>query len=109
TINLPSGLDYVSNTCGAQGNDSNLTWAVGNLTNGNNISCSVTVEVSGNGQQLYQANVTGSEDDINPSNNNNQFFINGPIQIVPTTNFYGLLLFIVLIFAIAKYQRKFVI
>jgi len=90
-INLPDGLEYVTNTCGAQSNGSNIIWEVGNLVNAGSTACNITVVMSGNGQQLYQANVTGSEDDLNPTNNNNQFFINGPIAIIPTTNLLGLL------------------
>jgi len=106
SINLPAGLDYISNNCNAQNNGTSLTWAVGNLTNGSTTSCSITIEISGYGQQLYQVTVTGSEDDLNQTNNSNQFYINAQIQAIPVLNVYGMILFMILILMIGFNRRQ---
>ena len=104
-ITVPEGLNYISNSCSAVVNDNNLTWDVGVLLAGNPMNCQVVVEITANGQQYYQASVSGDEVDNNMSNNGGGFNFNGPVQIIPVLNPYGLML-MSLLFLFVFYRRN---
>jgi uncharacterized repeat protein (TIGR01451 family) len=106
SITIDSGLSYLSNTCSAAVNASNLTWSIGNLANTASTSCDVTLELTDNGQQSYSATAIAAEIEPDASNNSNQFNINGVAQIIPTLNQYGMLLMLLIVLGVAFRQRK---
>ncbi len=69
-LTLPSGINYVSNTCGATATGNTLHWAIGLLTDGATANCTVTAAVNSPGQMLARATVMVSAiDDPEPANN----------------------------------------
>lgn len=66
---LPPQLTYVSNTCGAAFSVPELTWAIGELANGQSASCSVTATVNGQGSFQNQVAVSGTQIDPVFANN----------------------------------------
>ena len=106
TITFDTGLSYVSNTCSAVVNPSTITWQIGDLANSASTSCDITLELSDYGQQNYSATASATQIEPDASNNSNQFYINGPIQIIPTLSQWGLMLLIVMLFSMAYRQRK---
>ena len=91
---IPNQLVYVSNSCGATVSGSVLTWNIGNLPVGNSDFCDVQFTVSGTGRIQYQATASADEIDNSNANNTGVSGFNGPIQIIPSLNWFGLLLLV---------------
>jgi len=91
--NLPAGVTYVSDTCGGvPGNP--WTWAVGALANGASATCTIDVDITDPGDTTNVADVTGGQNDPNPSNDTATAQLppyGGPI---PTLGTAGILLLI---------------
>ncbi len=101
---LSNGLDYASNDCGATASGSNITWNVGTLANGGNAVCNVVATVSGFGQLSLTASASADEGDTVPGNNAGGSTVNGPIRVIPSLSFYGILLLMAGMFFV--YRRK---
>lgn len=104
TINFDEGLTHISNSCSAEINGTSLVWQIGDLTNGMSVECQVELEITESSQQFYLASVDASEVDVNQINNSNEILINARVAVIPTLNFYGLLLLILVMFFNAKKQ-----
>ncbi|HET7842795.1 MAG TPA: DUF11 domain-containing protein [Xanthomonadales bacterium] len=67
---LPAGVTFVSSTCGATAAGQAVTWNIGNLANGGNASCTLTVNFPGPCATVSNtATISGTEGDPNSSNN----------------------------------------
>ncbi len=86
TTDLPAGLTYLSNSCGATLGGTTLTWNAGSLAQGATASCTVTVQLQVCGAVTTTANVTSSIPD-NPGNNSDSITTNGTSQLVSDGSF----------------------
>ncbi|NPD48383.1 DUF11 domain-containing protein, partial [Lentimicrobium sp. S6] len=69
TENLPTGYTYVSdNGSGAYATATGI-WTIGNLADGADTSLEITCTVNATGDYTNTATLTGTEDDPDPSNN----------------------------------------
>ena len=94
TDNLPAGLTYVSNDCGASFASPTLTWNVGGLAASASATCHLTAQVTSQGVPIVNsATATGNEADSNQGNNTGTFTIVGapPTQAIPTLDGMALL------------------
>jgi uncharacterized repeat protein (TIGR01451 family) len=91
--NLPAGVTYVSDDCGGM-TGTPWTWIIGGLVNGGIVTCHIDVDVTDPSNTVNVADVTGTLNDPNPSNNTSTAVVppfNGPI---PTLGTAGILLLI---------------
>ena len=88
TDNLPTGLDYAGNDCGASVSGNTITWNIGTLAGGSNASCNISATVSGVGNLTNTASVTSEEVDNNTTDNSDDAVIQGPpavdLQMIKT-------------------------
>ena len=96
TDTLPSGLAYVSNTCGATFAAPTLTWNVGGLADGAGAACDVTVTVTGEGTLTNNAVVTADGVDPVPANNSASASVRG-LTGIPTLSKAGTLALVALL------------
>lgn len=75
---LPAGLNYVSNTCGASVAGNNVTWNIGTLAGGANISCDIMTTIAANGNITNTASVSSTESDNNSTDNSSSAVVAGP-------------------------------
>lgn len=68
---LPAGVSFVSSTCGATAAGQTVSWSIGNLANGANASCELTVARAALtcSAVVNTATISGTEADPNPANN----------------------------------------
>ncbi len=78
TDNLPAGLDYSSNDCGASAAGGMVTWTVGTLAANASSSCNISTTVSGVGLLTNTASVTSDEVDNNTLDNSDDAVVQGP-------------------------------
>ncbi|MCU0305340.1 MAG: hypothetical protein MUC56_14905 [Thermoanaerobaculales bacterium] len=93
---LPAGVSYVSDTCGGV-NGTPWTWNIGGLVNGAMVSCTIDVDILDPANTVNVADVSGSQNDPNGSNNASTALLppfGGPIPTLGTT---GVMLLIGLI------------
>ncbi len=85
---LPAGVSFVSSTCGATPAGQTVTWAIGNLANGANASCTLTVSRPDLtcGTVVNTATISGAEADP-VSGNNTASHSNGGGNVVTDGGF----------------------
>ncbi|MGE0641645.1 MAG: hypothetical protein AB7G12_10365 [Thermoanaerobaculia bacterium] len=112
TDTLPLGLTYVSDDCGAL-DVPPWTWDIGNLANGANVQCNVTVsvDVDAAGDILNTADVTADNADPATGNNSSSTQITvglgaPPFAEVPTLSQAGLLALLVLMAGVALLRLR---
>jgi uncharacterized repeat protein (TIGR01451 family) len=95
TDTLPVELAYVSDTCGGA-NVPPWTWNIGNLANGAQVSCDITLDVLTPGAINNTATVSGNDSDPTPANDSstatNTFLGGGGVvlQEIPTLGAVGM-------------------
>ena len=78
---LPTGVAYVSNTCGASVAGGSVTWNAGSLAPGANASCDISATMAGFGFINNTATVTSDEADNDSTNNSSTTTIEGPAAV----------------------------
>ncbi len=102
TFTVPAGLTYVSNSCGATFASPTLTWTIGALASGGNVSCTITFTLNATSATL-NGSVTGNENDPTPGNNAGSAAITGipGARPVPSLNTIGLGILVLVMLGIA--------
>lgn len=93
TDNLPAGVTYISDNCGGLPGTP-WTWNIGGIVNGGIVMCDIDVDVTDPANTTNVADVSGTLNDPDPSNNTSTAVVqpfNGPI---PTLGTAGVLLLI---------------
>lgn len=73
---LPTGVTYISDNSSNAYDKNTGIWTIGNLTKGQSISLTITVEVHQIGGITNYADVTGNEDETDLNNNHAQVTVN---------------------------------
>ncbi len=73
---LPSGYTFVSDDSNENYNSATGIWTIGNLSNQESVSIQITASVNSAGNYINSAGVTGSEQDPNPDNNDDDAVVN---------------------------------
>lgn len=100
TDDLPMGVTYQSNDCGASFTDPTVTWNVGALANGASAVCNVTATVDvASGDLVNNASVSAGSNDPVPANNtaSAQVTVGQPVQEIPTLGTLGIVLLALLL------------
>lgn len=105
TDTLPSGLIYVSNTCGATFSAPTLTWNIGTLMSGTSVSCNVTVNVNAGGTLTNNAGIEADGQDPVLANNFARASVRG-VSGIPTLSIAGTLVLISLLAAAALWVLR---
>lgn len=101
TFTIPPGFTYVSNSCGASFSSPTLTWTIGALANGGNVSCTITLTLNAASATL-SGSVTGNENDPTPGNNAGTVTITGipGARAVPSLDAIGLGILVLVVLGI---------
>ncbi|VAW36178.1 internalin, putative [hydrothermal vent metagenome] len=98
TDDLPAGVTYVSNSCGATVVGTMLTWNIGNLGAGSSVNCNITVTLAAAGTTNNTASVAANETDVVTANNSGSASVfSGVVRVIPTLSFASLLLMILVL------------
>ncbi len=76
---LPANVTYVSNTCGAAFAAPTVTWTIGDLASGANVSCNIVVTVNAVGPISNTATITADQTDPNMANNSSTATLAGAL------------------------------
>jgi len=81
---LPAGMTFVSSTCATESGGV-ITWNLGALANGGDVSCISVVEITETGDITNTGTVTGDNQDPNMNNNNSSDMITGLCSDCPAS------------------------